>query len=156
MEDMEKTQLTLTKDNVGIFFSKTKKQLEELIENTPVFGYVTLTKYLPKFGYIHTMSLQELLVAKRYLDTKLGETMQSEMLSLDISESELPKTNNTTILGIKIDVWVNDMKTRVKEIRHNTKISNLEKDLNILAKHLDKKDLFNIDVDKLSSDTLTF
>jgi len=142
----------ITKENVGIAYKQITTKLDALELENKIFAYSTKTKYLPKLGYIHSMNMNQIVETKKYLDDQVGNSLSTVMDSLGIKSDELEQNPNNLILGIKLDYWINDLKTRIEEIRYEKTMANLANDKRVLSKYLTSGDLFELDmINNLSS-----
>jgi hypothetical protein len=132
-------------------YESTKEVLANLKDECSTFLYATQTKFIPKIGYVHELSITEVLKAKRFLN-KLNETQFSvEMKELGITDSELGETPTNKYLGVKLKSWITDLGTRVDQLRSDAKINTLTQDLLILERNLDASSRRDMDLSKLSS-----
>jgi len=132
-------------------FEKTEAELLKINEADDQFLYVTKDKYIPKRGYIHEMTIKELLKTKKDFNKRSSNTFEKEMEELGVKNTEIDSTDIEKFLGVKITNWDSDMKTRIAQIRLEEKVANLKNDLVILQRNLDEKSLQSIDLAQLSN-----
>lgn len=136
--------------NVKDRYQATKTELDRISEDELGFVYATQTKYIPELGYIKEMSFKDIIKAKHILNQANTSQFDIEMKELGITEDEIDIKNAEKFLGVKKTIWVNDLKTRISELRHETKVANLNADLVILLRNLEEEDIREMDLGSLS------
>lgn len=135
-------------------YNATKTELNRLHEDNQQFLYATLTKYIPKIGYIHQLTFEQLLIAKRFLNELNSNSFSKEMEELELESNDVNDKSTDKFLGVNIVVWVTDIKTRIAELRLERRIANLTHDLGILHRNLDKDSIRSIDLENLSAEKI--
>jgi len=140
--------------NVKQRYTVTQNELDKLNEEELSFLYVTHNKYIPKIGYIHELDFKQLLEAKQFLNNTNVKHFSKEMEELGITDTEFEQKNTDKFLGVKISIWIKDIKTRIQELRYEIRYNNLLSDLQILHRNLEQEDIKAIDLEKLSSEII--
>ena len=136
-------------------YNSTKAELNKISNADEQFLYATLTKYIPKIGYIHQLSFDQLLEAKKFLNDLNSGANTKEMEELGITADEVKDVVTDKFQGVRLAVWNSDIQTRITELRLQRRISNLTHDLGILARNLDKDALRDNDLAGLYSEVIT-
>jgi hypothetical protein len=136
-------------------YNSTKAELNKISNADEQFLYATLTKYIPKIGYIHQLSFDQLLEAKKFLNDLNSGANTKEMEELGITADEVKDVVTDKFQGVRLAVWNSDIQTRIAELRLQRRISNLTHDLGILARNLDKDALRDNDLAGLSSEVIS-
>jgi len=134
-------------------YNKTLSAIQKIEESSEEFLYSTAQKHLPKVGFISDIETVEGVVRahariKKQLSTDLD---QSSIELLGVKSEELPEGSNL-YLGVKLTTWEKDLKTRIAEIRQETRLSNLKNDLVVLKRNLSDDDLFDLEMEGLSNE----
>jgi Cu/Ag efflux pump CusA len=135
-------------------YNSTKAELNKISNTDEQFLYATLTKYIPKIGYIHQLSFEQLLEAKKFLNDLNAGSNTKEMEELGITAAEVKEAVTDKFQGVRLAVWEADLKTRIIELRLQNRISNLTHDLGILARNLDKDAIRSNDLAGLSKEVI--
>jgi len=150
MSKSAKVATAMTQKAVTNRYIATKEALRQIDEECTQFLYATQTKYIPKIGYVHQLTMDQILAAKRFLDSLSNSSYKKEMEELEINQSEVEHQLTDKFLGVKVQVWESDLRTRIEEIRLETRIANLNRDLGILHRNLDDSSVRSIDLAQLS------
>lgn len=132
-------------------FLKTENELKNARNDEKLFLYATQTKYVKKLGYIGEMSFNDLLKAKKFLNNLNSNNFSKEMEELGITSDDINQKSTDKYLGVKVSVWEQDIKTRIEELRYNSRIASLENDYILLKKYLDHESIQEIDLANLSN-----
>lgn len=142
---------TVKTTELSVAFNSVKEKIESISNDAQQFLYATHSKYLPKLGYIAELSMQGVVQAARFLNDLNASNFDKEMKEFEIDSSELGLAATDKYLGVNIDIWKSDLKTRIKELRHKDYINRLRNDMEILQRNLDKSDIKKLDFAKLST-----
>jgi len=150
---------TTTRAELSMRYNSTRAKIKAIEDSSESFLYATHSKYIPKLGYVGELSMQGVVQAAKFLNDLNASSFETEMEEFGIKQEELGLAASDKYLGINISIWKNDLKTRINELRQSAKLNALKSDAEILYRNLDKDNLFELDMMKLSSysdiDTVT-
>ena len=134
----------VTKEDV-LFNYKDMIFKKEVIENTLVD---IVSKYeiqvpLGVYGLPRYMNVSDIIESWR--EIKNAEESRDEI----INDLEIPlnlQNKDIGYLNIEFDVWKREFKNRIQELNWKDKLETIEKNINLLKKHLSEDDLFEIDM----------
>jgi len=113
------------------------KELEESVKKT---RFIT-NRYYDGYGLVEGMDKLTLAAAFKDLKSRMASDVMSELGFTNDEEEE------ETYLGFTLDEWMEDFKTRAKQIRDEEKIEKLQDAVCILEDNLSDDDKFALDME---------
>ena len=113
------------------------KELEESVKKT---RFIT-NRYYDGYGLVEGMDKLTLTAAFKDLKSRMASDVMSELGFTNDDEEE------ETYLGFTLDEWMEDFKTRAKQIRDEEKIEKLQDAVCILEDNLSEDDKFALDME---------
>ena len=113
------------------------KELEESVKKT---RFIT-NRYYDGYGLVEGMDKLTLAAAFKDLKSRMASDVMSELGFTNDDEEE------ETYLGFTLDEWMEDFKTRAKQIRDEEKIEKLQDAVCILEDNLSDDDKFALDME---------
>lgn len=146
--------MSIKREELAKRYSDTIAAIEKIKNSEESFLYHTKDKYLPKVGHIHEVdSIEGLLKAQNIVNENKEQVYDKSAALLGITEKEMPKSEKK-LMGMKTSYWDKDIVTRLSELRTEIRLAKLQKDEQLLRGHLDKSDLFNLDMLELSDESV--
>lgn len=121
----------------------------EKIEKEKPFNYQTSTKYVPKIGLITDVTTVKDIVKLQTIVDEQKSKFNEAAKKLGISEDELDE-EETTFMGYSLDIWEDEIKQRLNEIKQLNLLSKLQKAKKVLKKNLSADDKFLLDMDSIN------
>jgi thiaminase len=140
----------ITRDNLYDTLKKVNDTIDE--NNKKKFQYITGDRYLTGWGIISEMTdKKELVEVYSFLKDQLKTTDEAAE-ELGISPEELEDEEETpTLCGYKIKDWMQDVKTRIEELRLEEKTEKLQKAKGLLENNLSEEERFDLQMSMVES-----
>lgn len=133
-------------------YEATMSAIDGIKKDETPYMYATQQKYIPNIGYIHQLDIPGLLKATSFLNKLSENQFSAECEELGLNPTEIPLTETDSFLNFKISAWKQDIKTRLSELRAESRMQNLVNDASILHRHLDETSIKEMDLAKLSNE----
>lgn len=110
--------------------------------------YKTMHKHVPGAGSIpHLETELDVVICHAKVNGEVSHLKNScQELGVSLKEKDY------NFMGFSLDVWNQELKTRLEEIRVEKEILRLEKLKTTLSKHLSADDLFEIEMSSIGAD----
>lgn len=136
----------IRRDNLKTKLDEINEKIDKLTEEKQTPGvYHTVNKYLNKHGYVH--ELEDVKACIRANTLLINHSDLLERSAKDLGE-EIPE-EATTLMGIEVSKWKEDIKLRLSEIKRQDEIDKLYKARKVLKRNLSEDDKFAMDMDKV-------
>ncbi len=132
------------RDQVLGNFKAVEKEIERL-EAKPAVIYATASKYIPSVGYVAELgSIKEIVKAQKTINEQKSG-LDEAAKDLGLSDGDFQE-EEATFMGYPIQVWANDIKNRLEEIKSEQRLAKLKAARKTLKKNLSKDDKFELDM----------
>jgi hypothetical protein len=141
----------MKKEEVKINLARVTSALAAIKKEDKIFTYVTKGNYLPGLGDISEVEdIAELIKFQKKVNQLSKSDNTAIIEQLGLKQEELPE-QEPLILGRSPKHWNADIKTKLEEIRQNTRVEKLTAAKATLEKHLSDNDKFEIDTDGIET-----
>jgi len=140
----------ITRDNLYDTLKKVSDTIDENVKKK--FQYITGDRYLTGWGVISEMTdKKELVEVYSFLKDQLKSTDEAaEELGIAPEELEI-EDEVPTLCGYKIKEWMQDVKTRIEELRLGEKTEKLQKAKGLLENNLSEEERFDLQMSMVES-----
>jgi hypothetical protein len=137
----------ITRDQVLDKLVAVQSKIKE-IKSKEKYSYKTIHKHIPGAGKVHEIETErDIVIAHSKVNTEilnLNSSAQALGVSLDKSAYEF--------LGFNLQVWEEEIKARLIEIRDKRALAQLRKAETLLTANLSEDDKFNLDMNNIGVD----
>lgn len=138
--------------NKNEVLSKYKFMIEQKENNenklVELVGTYNINVPVGTYGLVRNMSIPEIIQV--YGDiSNYHSYVEKAKDNLNIPVSLLGESGDPGYLGISIEDWTKEFKTRIKAIDISDKLQKIDKNIALLRKHLSQDDLFDLDMNEI-------
>jgi hypothetical protein len=134
--------MNLTRENINSKVNEIDSKIKNFENELDKIKYATGDHSFDCFGTVSDMELPEVVAAMAKLKENKSNC-DDACKELGISLEDFGEDADFEYKGFTYDEWVNDFKTRVKEIKLTEKIDKLVDARTILFRNLSEDDIFN-------------
>lgn len=135
----------ITRENLVASHKQYDAELKDLLAKEYKYQ---IDRPVHPFGYIGDMDLVTVLQAHARIHEEVKSFEQSAA-ALGVDLAALTDNTNQLVNGYTTDVWDEDFKLRVQEIKDNERVEKLERALEKMRSHFSEDDAFAADMQEL-------